>query len=96
MLPIVKSLALGAFTLLAMQYTIVDRDGKAVGSIVTDAPPASLRIIGITSAPPPSPAPERARTFSPDYSRALSVEQMTRAWQAEVERLMPQPVTGGG
>jgi hypothetical protein len=35
-------------------------------------------------------------TFHPDYSKALSVEQMSAAWQAELDRLFPQPVTGGG
>ncbi len=36
------------------------------------------------------------RTFRPDYSRALTVDQMNRAWQAELDRINPPVVTGGG
>jgi hypothetical protein len=39
---------------------------------------------------------EGDRVFHPDYSRALSVEQLTAAWNAEIDRLFPVPVTGGG
>jgi hypothetical protein len=37
-----------------------------------------------------------ATPFHPDYSRALTVEQMTAAWNAEIDRVFPVPVTGGG
>jgi hypothetical protein len=30
-------------------------------------------------------------TFSPDYSHALTPGQMTAAWQAELDRVMPMP-----
>lgn len=99
MKPAVKATALAAFVLLATQYTIVDSEGHVVGSIVTDTPPASLRLIGVTNAPKAPTRPQPAvldRTFRPDYTRVLTVEQMTRAWQAEVDRLIPQPPTGGG
>ena len=36
-------------------------------------------------------AKDPATTFSPDYSHALTPGQMTAAWQAELDRLMPQP-----
>ena len=36
------------------------------------------------------------RTFHPDFSHALSVDQMERAWQAELDRINPPTVTGGG
>jgi hypothetical protein len=35
-------------------------------------------------------------TFHPNYDNALSVGQMSAAWHAELDRLFPQPVTGGG
>jgi hypothetical protein len=51
-----------------------------------------------STAGPPSTRSELGsdRAFHPDYSHALSVEQMTAAWNAEIERLFPVPVTGGG
>jgi len=39
---------------------------------------------------------QAGRSFHPDYSRALTVDQMNRAWQAELDRLNPPVVTGGG
>jgi hypothetical protein len=92
---IAMALALGA------QYTIIDEQGHVVGSLVTDTPPgAQLRVIGITNAKrtaPPAQAGTRTdRTFRPDYANALSIDQMSRAWQAEIDRLAPQLVTGGG
>lgn len=36
------------------------------------------------------------RTFHPDYSKALTVDQMSRAWQNELDRINPPIVTGGG
>jgi len=36
------------------------------------------------------------RTFHPDYSNALTVDQMSRAWQKELDRINPPVVTGGG
>jgi hypothetical protein len=59
-----------------------------------------LRVIGATSAgrttTAPQPDPRADRTFHPDYTKALSAEQLSRAWQAELERLAPPVVTGGG
>lgn len=40
--------------------------------------------------------PHVDRTFHPDFSHALSVDQMERAWQAELDRINPPIVTGGG
>lgn len=40
--------------------------------------------------------PRADRTFHPDYSKALTVDQMTRAWQNELDRINPPVVTGGG
>jgi hypothetical protein len=40
--------------------------------------------------------PRTDRTFHPDYSRALTVDQMNRAWQNELNRIDPPVVTGGG
>jgi hypothetical protein len=45
----------------------------------------------------PAPSTVRSdRSFQPDFSRALTVDQMNRAWQAELDRLNPPVVTGGG
>jgi hypothetical protein len=38
----------------------------------------------------------RDRAFRPDYSHALTVEQMTKAWNDEWNRIDPPVVTGGG
>lgn len=46
--------------------------------------------------PQPTPAQRTDTTFHPNYDHALSVGQMSAAWQAEIDRLFPQPVTGGG
>jgi hypothetical protein len=85
---------------IGAQYTIVDEQGHVVGTIVTDTPPgAQLRVIGVAAAKRPATAqtdPRADRTFRPDYGKALTVEQMSRAWQAEADRLAPQIVTGGG
>jgi len=40
--------------------------------------------------------PHIERTFHPDFSHALSVDQMVHAWQAELDRINPPIVTGGG
>jgi hypothetical protein len=54
-------------------------------------------VASIVSSPPTVPTdPETDRVFQPDYSRALSVEQVTAAWNAEINRIFPVPVTGGG
>jgi hypothetical protein len=58
------------------------------------------RQVTITRVAAPQPAtrvePEMDRTFHPDYTRALTVEQMNAAWNAEVDRIMEPPATGGG
>lgn len=62
------------------------------------------RQVGIvrTVAPKPQPAPSTDesgidRTFHPDYSHALSVDQQNAAWNNEINRVMVTPVgTGGG
>ena len=36
------------------------------------------------------------RSFHPDYSKALTVDQMIHAWQNELDRINPPVVTGGG
>jgi hypothetical protein len=48
---------------------------------------------------PPGPAPDQSgidRTFRPDYSQALTVQQMTVAWTVEIDRVFQTPITGGG
>jgi hypothetical protein len=103
--PFVKSpfhaAAMAIAVAVGTQYTIIDEQGHVVGSLVTDTPPgAQLRVIGVANAKRtalPAQAGARAdRTFHPNYADALSIEQMSRAWQAEIDRLAPPIVTGGG
>lgn len=34
--------------------------------------------------------------FHPDYSQALTLDQMTAAWNAEINRVFQPPFAGGG
>jgi hypothetical protein len=58
------------------------------------------RQVTITRVVAPEPAPRDEsgidRTFHPDYTQALTVDQMKAAWNAEVDRIMQTPVDGGG
>jgi hypothetical protein len=80
-------------------YDLVDAQGNVVGELVSEsATRVRLRIIDVTpiravrSVPPAQPD----REFHPDYRGALSVGQMSAAWQAEIDHLFPPPPTGGG
>jgi hypothetical protein len=80
-------------------YELVDPQGNVVGEVVSEsATRLRLRIIGVTTVQRTEPTlPARTdTTFHPNYDKALSVGQMSAAWQAELDRLFPQPVTGGG
>jgi hypothetical protein len=99
--PVMQAAALATFVVLGAQYSVVDTEGHIVGTLVTDTPAVSqMRIIGITTAArgktPAQPDRSSDRTFHPDYSRALTVDQTTRAWRDELDRLNPPIVTGGG
>jgi hypothetical protein len=96
-----QAAGLAMFVALGAQYTVVDDQGRVVGTLVTDTAPASqMRVIGITNTTrgkvPAQPDRQADRTFRPDYSHALTVDQMTRAWQNELDRINPPVVTGGG
>jgi hypothetical protein len=83
------------------QYLVVDAEGRVVGTLVTDSPATSqMHVMGITNAPraaTPQLRDNRTdRSFHPDYSKALTPDQMTRAWQDELDRINPPIVTGGG
>jgi hypothetical protein len=95
-----QAAALATFVAIGAQYTVVDAQGNVVGTLVTDTPAASqMRVIGITNTgrgKAPAPPARVDRTFHPDYSHALSVDQMTRAWHDELDRINPPVVTGGG
>ena len=98
---LMQAAAAAASLAFAAQYTVVDAQGHIVGTLVTDAPLRTpIQVIGITNAPrrtaPTPPDPRADRTFHPDFSRALTVEQMNRAWQNELDRINPPVVTGGG
>lgn len=81
-------------------YVLVDLHGNVVGELVSEsATQVRLRVIGISTAARaavPAPDARNDRAFHPDYSKALTPGQMSAAWQAEIDRLFPQPVTGGG
>ena len=98
---LVKAVAVAASLAFAAQYTVVDSQGHVVGTLVTGVPlQTPLQVIGITNGPrrtTPTPSDPRAdRTFHPDFSKALTVDQMNRAWQDELDRINPPVVTGGG
>jgi hypothetical protein len=94
--------AAGGNSLLAVpgaHFDVVDQQGNVVGELVSEsATRLRLRIVGVTAVQRTQPAlPARTdTTFHPNYDHALSVGQMSAAWQAELDRLFPQPVTGGG
>ena len=98
--PVVQAAALAAAVAAGTQYTVVDREGHVVGTLVTDgAVAAQIRVAGLAAArraKPPEPDGPPDRSFHPDYSRALSTDQMTRAWHDEIDRLSPPFITGGG
>jgi len=99
--PLIQIAALASFVVLGAQYTVVDSEGNVVGTLVTDTPATSqMRVIGISKAAPgktpAQPTRQPDRTFHPNYSGALSVDQMTRAWHDELDRINAPVVTGGG
>ncbi len=99
--PVLQAVALVAAVATGAQYTIVDGQGHVVGTLVTDgAVTSQVRVAGMAGAgrakrPAQTDSPPD-RAFHPDYSRALSADQMTRAWRDEADRLNPPFVTGGG
>jgi hypothetical protein len=99
--PQFQAAAAAMLVALGAQYLVVDAEGRVVGTLVTDSPATSqMRLIGITNAPrtatPQLRDTQTDRTFHPDYSKALTPDQMTRAWQSELDRINPPVVTGGG
>jgi hypothetical protein len=55
--------------------------------------------VGISNVPkPPSNQDESEtdRTFHPDYSKALTPDQVQAAWNAEINRVFQTPISGGG
>ena len=82
-------------------YQLVDARGNVVGELVSETGTRlQLRPIGATTAirtAQKQPLPTTAdTTFHPDYSKALTSGQMSAAWQAELDRINPPFVTGGG
>jgi hypothetical protein len=99
--PQFQAAAAAMLVAVGAQYLVVDAEGRVVGTLVTDSAATSqMRVIGITNAPrtatPQQPDKQTDRTFHPDYSKALTPDQMTGAWQAELDRINPPIVTGGG
>jgi hypothetical protein len=57
------------------------------------------KVVGISNVPnPPSNQDESGtdRSFHPDYSNALTSDQMQAAWKAEFDRVFQTPISGGG
>lgn len=82
-------------------YDLVDAQGNVVGEVVSESTTRlRLRVLAVThvqrAVPQTNVGPRTDGAFHPDYSRALTSAQMSAAWQAELDRLFPQPVTGGG
>ncbi len=101
MKPVVHAVALAAAVAAGTQYTVVDAQGHVVGTLVTDgAVAARMRVAGLAAAGRAKQSTQSDsppdRTFHPDYSRALSTDQMARAWRDEADRLAPPVITGGG
>jgi hypothetical protein len=99
---ITASLALTA--LVTALSNVASADQAARNTVPVAAPAAQSRLAQDTTGilhvaiPPATPADKSGiqRTFHPDYSRALTVDEMTAAWNAEIERVFETPVTGGG
>ena len=81
-------------------YQLVDAHGNVVGELAGETNTRlQLRPIGTTTAlrnAPHAPATASSAAFRPDYSKALTSGQMSAAWQAELDRINPPFVTGGG
>lgn len=99
---ITASLAVTA--LVAALSNIAAADPAVPATTTAVAPVAQSRLqknaagISRVATPPATPADNSGidRTFHPDYSRALTVDQATAAWKAEIDRVFETPVTGGG
>jgi hypothetical protein len=99
---ITASLALTA--LVAALSNVAVADQAPTNTVPVTAPAAQGRLAqdttGISRAavPPATPVDKSGidRSFHPDYSRALTVDQMTAAWNAEIDRVFETPITGGG
>jgi hypothetical protein len=91
---------LTALSVAAIIASVVSVSPAAPTQLDTNEVPPQTRTIGtVRSTAAPSSVrtdPGYDRVFHPDYSRALSVEQLTAAWNAEIDRLFPVPITGGG
>src|SRR6202451_1624115 len=94
--------AIGKSPFLPAPVMTLVATGSAFAGAAETASDAPAPCANTTSAvvgpgrPQPPPAPRTETTFRPNYDHALSVGQMSAAWQAELDRLFPQPVTGGG
>ena len=79
----------------APHYTLVDGQGRTVARLVTEpAGRENLALVGHTAAR--LPVLQAAEIFHPDFSHAVTPAQLNAAWNAEVNRLMPVPLNGGG
>jgi hypothetical protein len=80
-------------------FTILSALGIASLAFAPIAAPAASSdapvTIGATSVQPADDS-RSDRTFHPDYSNALTPAQMSLAWQAEIDRLFPPVMAGGG
>ena len=95
---------LAVTALVAALSNIAAADPTSPATTAAAAPVAQARLnqnaagVSRVAMPPATPADPSGidRTFHPDYSQALSVNQMTAAWNGEIDRVFETPVTGGG
>lgn len=84
-------------TLMAAVTALIAMSSPFANAAEAAAGASSPQVVTTVHCAPPATPPARTdTTFHPNYDHALSVGQMSAAWQAELDRLFPQPVTGGG
>jgi ABC-type glycerol-3-phosphate transport system substrate-binding protein len=87
-------------TPLAAMAFVAALAGAAAAAPATAPSHDDTRNVSIshTTTPAPQPTDESGidRTFHPDYTNALTVEQMEAAWNAEINRVFETPIAGGG
>jgi hypothetical protein len=95
---ITASLAVTALVAALSNIAAADPAAPAVTPVVQASYDHNAAGIARVAMPPATPADKSGinRTFRPDYSHALTADQMTAAWNAEIDRVFETPVTGGG
>jgi protein-disulfide isomerase len=95
---ITASLAVTALVAALSNIAAADPAAPAVTPVAQATYDHNVAGISQIVVSPATPADESGinRIFQPNDSKALTVGQMTAAWNAEIERVFETPVTGGG